>query len=481
MSKQANSLTAYLILALTSVTLPVYGAQWTTSAGVAPAVTYTDNVCQASDNEQGEWIALVTPDVSIAADGQRANMNLTAAVEINSLTDDRIEELGCNPQGFGDRQQFSPSMNASADAILVQNWFYFDASARVSQNAVSPFVAGGGDLNTNGNTNTTTNYTLSPYVTHRFKNVADLQLRYTWDEQFNTSDAVRDSTEEAVALTFASDPAAASFFWGVQADYSEVKYGNGVLNVRDAQPSELTSAQLNLGYQLSRKWQINGFYGQEENDFVSLSDEIDGEFWDVGLRWTPNARTVVEAGSGNRFYGNSPRFSITHEYKHSNFNASYVRTLTYDRNIRSLDSGIAAPTTISTSPMLDDRFTLGYAYNWRRATLNVNGNYSEQKRTDTLSEQTFKSVSVSLNRSLSRQFSVNGSVGWSEGEPTGGRVGVTSAYEIWQGTVGVQRTINGNTNLSLDYQFTDRQSDQSGGFNSTYTENRITLSIQFRI
>ena len=101
--------------------------------------------------------------------------------------------------------------------------------------------------------------------------------------------------------------------------------------------SELSSAQLNQGFQLNRFWQVNGFYGQEWNDFVSSRDDIDGNFWDVGLRWTPNARTTVDAGNGDRFFGNNPRFS-PHLPPQAQRSARVTpRTVTFNRDIRTLE------------------------------------------------------------------------------------------------------------------------------------------------
>jgi len=484
MIKRRNSfvISAACLLVPLPVALSVHAAEWTAGAGVAPAITYTDNVCLSHDDEQGEWIALVTPDVSIRADGRRANLDLTASVEMNSLSDSKIEELGCNPAGFGNRKQFAPRLSANADTILVEEWFYIDANASVDQNEITPFAAGGGDsLNRTGNTNTTTRYSVSPYVSRRFKDTAELLLRYTWDEQFNSEDLVRDSTEESVLFTLGNEPATTAISWDLQADYSNVKYSDGALNVRDAPDSELASARLNLGYQFNRYWQVNGFYGEEKNDFVSFSDEIDGDIWDVGIRGTPNSRTVVEVGTGDRFFGATPRFSISHEHKRSAFNASYNRDLTYDRNIRTLGDGTLPggnQVPLSTSPILDERFTLVYAYNWRRTTLKLDASHSDQTRSQDGRNSTFKRFSLSLNRSLSSQLSVNGRLSWDEQQPLGERSDFIVDSETWRFLLGIQRTLNSNTNLSLDYLFTDRQSDR---VNNEYTENRITLTIRFKV
>jgi len=457
-----------------------YAAEWTTSAGVAPAITYTDNVCLSKNDEQGEWIGVVTPDVAVRANGRRANVSVAASVEVNSLSNSDLKDQNCNSQGLGDREQYTPRMNGRADAILIEHWLFIDATAHIDQNAVSPFVSGGDDsLNRTGNTNTTYRYTVSPYISRRFKDAAVLNLRYTWDDQYNTTDIVGESSEQSVRFNLGSVPGLSSFSWGLQGDYSKVNYSGTRLRETDSD-NELKSAQLNLGYQINRFWQINGFYGDEWNDFISSDDDIDGEFWDVGVRWTPNSRTTVEAGNGHRFFGDSPRFSARYSHKRSTFTANYVRELNYDRNIRNING--ASSTTLSNSPILDKRFTLGYSYQGRVTRFNVTADQSDQTRADNLSEYKFRGVSVSVNRSLSRQLSITGRASWDEQDPKGSNNSVGSGFraqsENWRTGVSLRRQLRQNINLSLDYDYTKRTSDR--GFNE-YQENRITLTFEIRV
>ncbi len=223
------------------------------------------------------------------------------------------------------------SLSGSADAILVENWFFIDSTVSISQNEITPFASGGNDsFNRTGNTNTTYDYSVSPYIARRFKDTAELNLRYTWDDQFNTADAVEDSSSESAQALLGSVPGVSKYSWGLQGDYSKVSYddsfvGDENFGQENVDDSELSSAQLNQGFQLDRFWQVNGFYGQEWNDFVSSRDDIDGTFWDVGLRWTPNTRTTVDAGYGDRFFGANPRFAATYRHKRSAFSASYAK------------------------------------------------------------------------------------------------------------------------------------------------------------
>ena len=481
---------------------PAGAAQWTNSASVTPGLTYTDNVCLSKDNQQDEWIGTVTPAGSINADGNRANLSLTGSVELNTLTDDDLEDKGCTGGNFGNREQFAPQLNGSADAILVENWFYIDSTAGISQNEVTPFASGGSDsFNRTGNTNTTYDYSVSPYLARRFKDTAELNLRYTWDEQFNSTDAVEDSTGERAQALLGSVPGVSKYTWGLQGDYSKVSYDDSFIaseNVgqEDIQDSELSSAQINQGFQLNRAWQVNGFYGQEWNDFVSSRDDIDGTFWDTGLRWTPNTRTTVDAGYGDRFFGSNPRFAATYSHKRSAFRASYAKTITFNRDIRTLDDspplnpdfppppGVNPDvTTLSESPILDERFTLGYSWQGRRTGFGVSAFQSDQTEqggtTTTFTKSNFKGVSISANRDLSQHTSLNAGLNWNEDEPEESDGNIDNRFlqssEEWNASLGVNRQLGTRTNLGLNYLYTDRQSDNDF---DAYTENRVTLDLR---
>jgi len=484
---------------------PSGAAQWTNSASVTTGLNYTDNVCLSRDNKQDEWIGTVAPSGIINADGNRANLSVSGSVELNTLTDDDLEDNGCAGGNSGDREQFAPSLSGSADAILVENWFFIDSTVNVDQNEITPFASGGSDsFNRTGNTNTTYSYTVSPYIARRFKDTAELNLRYTWDDQFNSADAVEDSTGESAQALLSSVPGVSKYSWGLQGDYSKVSYddsfvGNENFEQENVDDSELSSAQLNQGFQLDRTWQVNGFYGQEWNDFVSSRDDIDGTFWDVGLRWTPNTRTTVDAGIGDRFFGENPRFAATYRHKRRAFSASYAKDITFNRDIRTLqDSPPLNPdfppppgvdpgvTTLSESPILDERFTLGYSWEGRLTGFGVSAFQSDQTEqggtTNTFTKSSFRGISVSASRRLSQQTSLNAGLNWNEDEPEDSVDTIDNRFlqssEQWTGSLGVSRQLGTRTNLGLNYLYTDRQSDND--FNS-YTENRVTLDLSIAL
>ena len=348
----------------------------------------------------------------------------------------------------------------------------------------------GGARGGTGNTNTTYRYSVSPYISRRFKNTADLYLRYTYDDQYNTKDIVGDSSENSANLLLSSGPRLSPFSLSLQGDYSKVDYAESRGTAND--DSELKSAQINGAYQYNRTWAINGYVGDEWNDFVSTRDDIDGTYWGAGLTWTPTSRTSVDIGTGDRYFGSTPWLRVSHRHKRSLFSANYEKTLTYSRDVRTLgaDGSIDDPlndTTLSNSPILDERLTVLYAFTGRRMNIGVSGSYSDQTRERggdlsqeelDLSESTFKQVSVSVGYPMARNVSLSTSLSWNQQEPKGDGTRSVAKSDTWTFKVGASRPLNDRMKVSLNYQYTDRQSDIAL---NEYQENRIILNVSFNL
>jgi uncharacterized protein (PEP-CTERM system associated) len=487
-------------------------AEWTRSASVTPSALYTDNVCLSATNEKQAWVALVTPALNLRGEGRRADVNVRGAVELNSLSESRLRELGCAPRDVGGRGQISPRIFADANTLLVEDWLNLGVFGSIQQSQINPYRATGGDsLNRTGNLSTQYNYGFTPTLKHRFKDVGNLLMSYSWDKQYNSENAVGDSEREHMRMIWASGPVTAPFSYALQGDYDTVSYAQ--TRGRPEYESDLGSVALTLGYQLNRRWQVNGTVGEEFNDYVSAQVEVDGTYWDAGVRWTPNVRTLVEVGSGEHFYGSSPRLAIRYRHKRSVFRASYDKSLTYDRNIRAYDSlggagngpdGAQFPpgqetvdvpeepilgggdeffgdevTTLTNSPILNERFRLQYAFRGRRTAIRVAATHSLQLRTEDQEEDKFVSALLNASRELSSSTRVSATLGWRQSDPqTQDETAFRFASDTWRLRLGLQRDLNAHLTGSVDYQYTDRQSD---GERDDYTENRITLRLNYKI
>jgi len=458
-------------------------AEWTTRASVAPSIIYTDNVCLSQSDKQGDWIGTLTPSVGIEGKGRKASALLAGTVELNSLTNSALNSKGCNGN-LDDREQFSPQLRGKVESVLIDNWMNLEVNARADQNEVTSRAAGGDDnFNRTGNRNTYYRYSVSPVLKRRFKDWVELDARYTWDEQFNSSDLVRDSYRHSMNAAL-SNATASKFSRRVAGDYTRVHYGED-FNGLTRDDTELSSARVALGYRFDRRWGIDGFYGREWNEFqTTLKGDTDGPSWGVNLNWTPTPRTAVTVGAGGRFFGDTPRLDIRHEHKRSLFRLNYEKRVTFERDLRTQDLGgfddnINNASVFSNGPILDERVAGGWTYTGRSSVLSINGNYSEQTRSEDGEVSVFKNVTATFSPQVSSRYSVAGSIAWRDDEPRG-RINELPEFtdsensEVWTFSFTVGRQFNNRLNLSLSYLFTDRQGESV--FNE-YQENRITATL----
>ena len=217
----------------------------------------------------------------------------------------------------------------------------------------------------------------------------------------------------------------------------------------------------------------------------------------MGLRWTPNSRVALEAGTGERFFGSTPRFSVSYRHKRSQLEASYLRTLQFPRNLRAPDAdpddpfgpdlgqlpgdplpGVGTPTFLGQSPILNERFLLRYAFQARRTSFSISASDSQQTQVETLGEGTFRSGRATATRRLSGASSLSFRIGYRESEGQGANIGLFGQNATaWTGGLSYQRTLGPATTLALGWQYIDQESDFAL---NEFAENRISLALRFR-
>ncbi len=488
--------------------------EWSGSTGIAPSISmlYTDNVCLSNTDQRSEWVGgiglLTSPTGSVKAKGSRSSLDMGGSVQFNTLTDSDLRDNNCAGGYDNNRQQFAPNLYANGSTTLVDDWLNFSAHARAGQNEISPYVGGGGNsLNTNGNTNTYYLYSLSPVLERRLKNNATYTLQYNYNEILNSASSgsynnsyngssISDSSSSSWATSLASDKSS-QISWKWRGNYQKVQYSDPDLlyvnnnNNRYVVPredTELKSAGLNLGYQIDRRWQVNGSYGWEWNDYQTYNDaDTGGQAWQIGVRWTPSPRTTVSTGIGERFFGKTPNLNISHTYKRSVFTASYNKGITFARDIRTqqnlINPGYNYNSSLDTqSPIIEENLTLGYTYNGRRAILNASGSYSDQTQEDNGQKSAYKGLAVTVSPLISSLYTLSGTLAWNENEPQGlfgvPNAGPTDNAQSWITNVQVGRQLSQHLGLSVDYQYTDQQSDDSF---SEYQENRVMATLTYSL
>ncbi len=455
--------------------------EWKAKSNVVFSEIYTDNIKLQESGEDSDFISVIRPGFDVEGKGRRANMSMRAAFEFNDLG--------------GGADALNPRIRGDGSVELLEDFFFLEGDIYSNQSQIDPFgAAGNSSLNKTENTTTTYDYSVSPFVVHRFAQFADLKLRYTFDDQINKSDELSDSTQNSVVLTLNSGPEFGRINWGLTSDYKKTKFdGGGYLNQNA--DSERYSSSIKVGYRFDRKWQLSGTLGQEWNDYQTYNNEdTDDQFWDVGVLWTPNKRASVDLGYGQHFYSTTPRLKLTYQVRHSVVSVSYSRTLTDTRSERrnadffanqDVFGDLVDPITgeplfltdnvtfrdqgIFTNELFDSSWTL----KGRRTSLTLFFKESKQIREDVDGDQTFTTTGIRLSRDLSSKLSATSRITWDERESTAGDQADTSRFYL-----SLDRQLTPKTSVGLAYSFSDRDSELPS---DNYKENRVSvnLSIDF--
>lgn len=103
-----------------------------------------------------------------------------------------------------------------------------------------------------------------------------------------------------------------------------------------------------------------GDLGYEKNSFKSSEPLDDTIIWNIGGRWTPSARTTLEATYGKRFFGNRYAVNLSHQTKRTTWLLRYdeqqetVRDRQIERAVRSRGIDISQVDPVTGDPVLPD-------------------------------------------------------------------------------------------------------------------------------
>ena len=303
-------------LTLSAYDLSAYDLKATARLNVSG--TYTDNVSLAPrGSEKSDFVINVSPAISVTRDTGRVKANLDYTLQNLIYLND------------SSRNSSNHQLGATANAELIKQFFFLDASASVGQQNISTLGPVGIDnTSKTGNVTTVSTYSLSPRLQHRFGTFASTQVRYTHDGVFNASSAIADSTSDSVDMNLNSGTSFNDFSWGLNYHKQRVNYSQ----VAD---TELESYSATIGYLLTRKLRVFGTTGREKNNFQTAGSSVDGPFWNAGFSWAPTSRTTFSASTGHRFFGKTYSLNLDHRTRRTSWNATYTESLSSTRTVQS--------------------------------------------------------------------------------------------------------------------------------------------------
>ncbi|WP_240905600.1 TIGR03016 family PEP-CTERM system-associated outer membrane protein [Thiorhodococcus mannitoliphagus] len=439
--------------------------------------TYTDNLNledpTANDGAQGDFFIQLTPGFVLQANGRR--LDLDVAYSLQSL----------HYLSYDSEDQLNNRLQANANSELYRDHLFLDMKVTARQELINAQGPTSWDATgPSNNLQTTYSYLVAPYFKNRFGRTAELTLRFEQNGVFY-SDEGQDSLGYGTQLDLLSGPILGDLQLGLFAENANVDYQDG--------PSDRFSrAAGGVGYQIDERWRFDVLGGYEDNNYPSL-DRTSGSLWESLLTWTPNVRTKVTAGVGQRYYGWTPRFELSYRRKRSVWTASYQRDLTSARGERanstvySFEDAFGEPVTpetgsaldvpldtatVSSSVYVNNTFTSVVTVQTRRSTLGASLGYGLRQYQDVArdDEETLY-ARVYWSRRLAARTSLNLGLGWRQTDNNNSTDDTAAnLQDSYYFNTGLTRQLSERTYCDLQYSFRD---DSDNG-----AENRITLGLR---
>lgn len=268
---------------------------WRANASVAGTVTWTNNVSlSANDDRESDWAFTIAPALSIDYRAARASMSGTLAVPIVFYA------------GTGaDSNTIYPNVNLVGNVELIENFFFVDASASVSQTFYSPFgPQPPGLVNQTDNRYTSQTYRVSPYLQRYVGNDISWSIR---DDNIwtNLSNAPQATEWQYINRLFGTiNREARPFGWGADIQRTAYRFGN-------QEPQTLALARARATWRPDPQLELYVSGGYEDTDFPVFSTS--GAIYGAGFRWRPTERTRFDGFWENRFFGNS--YDVVFEHR----------------------------------------------------------------------------------------------------------------------------------------------------------------------
>lgn len=474
--------------------LALGGAANAASAGdwqVAPSLgvtgNYTDNVFLASSQTQGAFYNTVVPGVAIRGESRRLQLN----------ADYSAEQLVFYDQSSLNR--LTHQLQGDLEFTVVPEHLFLDA-----QGAMFPALRSGSGSLTNRSRNAfrdregltdgdnnradVTIWSLTPRYEQRFGTLAKFTASTSFSDTTTGNDRVAGAGRGNEWLTrLESGERFERADWGLEFRRRDLE------SPARGRDSSLQSLLADFGYQLNRAFKFTGSVGFEDNDFGSNQRPRQGPTGSVGFVWTPGIRTSLSASVGQRVFGMTKSFVLTHRLRHTVFSANYSEDLrTTSELLRGrrtvpltdpfgnplpIDSGINPDLgagidslSLTDEVFVDRRFNAGVGYAGRRDQLSVGVYRLDQEST----------------RSGRHETAVGGTVNWQHALSARAAAGISAEYQTRdleqpRGTTDfysvspyLSRRFGTHTNARVSYSWMDSSSSFAG---NSFTENAVQVSV----
>jgi uncharacterized protein (PEP-CTERM system associated) len=269
--------------------------EWRIVPSVSVNETATDNVELVKNRRESDWITDITPGINITGRGDRLNLSLDYQLH------------GLYYANDSSRNNFQNSLNARGTLEALENFFFIDASAMISQQNLSAFRGSANssvDTNDSDNTAETATYEISPYFRGTLGMSTEYLLCYNLSKTTSDENNARNTKTRQLVGRLASTKDFSLFGWSLDANSQKDDFEQGRSTESDLVRGTLT-------YRIVPQFRVSLIGGRESNDYTS-QDKESHTIKGAGFEWTPTERTLLAASYEDRFFGASNSITFTH-------------------------------------------------------------------------------------------------------------------------------------------------------------------------
>ena len=275
-------------------------------------IGYTDNADLKPEGQaESDFFWRISPGLSLQAKGPRWNGALSYAYQYEKHQKD-------------ERRSDNQFLSARFDSEVIDNLFYLDANASISQVRSNFSDPVGFDSQ---NADDVFSWRIMPAINRQFANSsrggAGVDVYGVKGSGDNTGN---DGYGERVYATYSTGGLMDAARFDLSANDDRYYYDNPRVNaIRDYTLNQSMSARATL--LVSRKFTPFALYGYENIEDETLRRQPSETFWNAGFSWIPSVRTRLDASFGKRFFGDTRNISFTHRARRTNWLLSYVQDL----------------------------------------------------------------------------------------------------------------------------------------------------------
>lgn len=214
----------------------------------------------------------------------------------------------------------SNALRSTLRAELIDNFLSVDASASISQQAISAFGVQTADPTRDTNNRTEVrSYSVSPAIQTRVGRWGQFQARYTHARtESSATQAAGDAGSDSLVLSLGGS-AGPTIGWGLTGQRARSDFEAG----RSSTTDTLTAS---LSYRPNPDLMFSGRGGRERSD-LTTNTATNSTTWGVGVDWTPTPRSRVSLKRDHRFFGDTHSVAIEHRMQRVNFRFTSSRDL----------------------------------------------------------------------------------------------------------------------------------------------------------